>query len=109
MGNIGLLKRALPFFGTFALGLFIASFFVNIGGPRMGHRESGKCRHEVQQLREENMRLQLELDAMHENHLAADGLPLFESEDFESPSVDEPVLPPPPAPRTVKPRSVHIK
>ena len=30
MGNKGFLKRMLPFFATFAIGLFIASFFVSI-------------------------------------------------------------------------------
>ncbi len=51
MGNKGLLKRMLPFFATFAFGIFIASFFVNIGGPSFRHREGGKCRHEMRDLR----------------------------------------------------------
>lgn len=105
MGNIGLLKRALPFFGTFALGLFVASFFVNIG-PRFEYRnyERGRWRHELRELREENMRLKYELDSVHEKMDLND----IESEDWVPPSVDEPVLAPPP-PRPVKPHSVHAK
>ena len=68
MGNIGLLKRALPFLGTFALGLFIASFFVNIS-PRFEHHERGRChrdmwemRIENEQLRDENQQLREQLN-----------------------------------------------
>lgn len=62
----GIFKRALPFIGTFALGLFIASFFVDISAPRFrGHRakrhdEMQRLRTEVKQLREENSRLRNE-------------------------------------------------
>ncbi len=107
MGNIGLLKRALPFFATFALGLFVASFFVNIGGQRFGYRnhERGRCRHELQQLREENMRLREEMDSIREYTVHPPVF--FENEDMESLTVDEPVLHPPPKP--VKPPYVRVK
>ena len=59
MGNIGLLKRALPFLGTFALGLFIASFFVNIS-PGFEHHERGRWHHDMWELRIENEQLREE-------------------------------------------------
>ena len=93
MGNKGLLKRMLPFFATFAVGIFVASFFVSIGSSSFGHSKSGKCRHEMQ-LREENLRLQYELDSMRHEQM---NVPYFEGEDWEVPNVEEPVLPPPPA------------
>ena len=93
---------------TFALGLFIASFFVNIGSPRVGNRS--KCRNEVrelrienEQLREENIRLRIGQSVSEFEHL-----PDFEDQFSNSQSIDEPVLPPPP-PVQVKSRSVHAK
>ena len=67
MCSKGLLKRILPFFATFAVGLFIASFFVDISGHRWrpGHRmhhEMERMQMELQQQREENMRLREQLD-----------------------------------------------
>ncbi len=63
----GFTKRILPFFLTFAVGLFIASFFVSIAAPnfrlpsrnsKRTHREADRQRDiELQQLREENFRL----------------------------------------------------
>ena len=101
MGNIAFLKRALPFLGTFALGLFVASFFVNIS-PRFEHHERGRCHREMwqmslenEQLREENQRLQDTLDSVR----GTDGT-LNDVADVElnliPPSVEEPVAPPPP-------------
>jgi hypothetical protein len=67
----GFLKRVLPFFLTFAVGLFIASFFVTIAAPtfqfqnrgwKRNHRQYDRQRElEIQRLREENMRLKNEL------------------------------------------------
>ncbi|MBK8464702.1 MAG: hypothetical protein IPL32_02640 [Chloracidobacterium sp.] len=102
MGNIGWLKRALPFLATFAIGIFVASFFVNIGAPRFGNRS--KCRHEVrelrienEQLREENIRLRIGQSASEFEHVPDQFL--------NSQSIDEPVLPPPPPVRVHKDRS----
>lgn len=94
MGNKGLLKRMLPFFATFALGIFIASFFVNIGGTSSGHRKSGKCRHELRDLRfeyeqqrEEIRLLREQLDDVQMGTTTLDGeLPL---------DIDIPLPPPP--------------
>jgi len=111
MGNIGWLKRVLPFLVTFALGLFIASFFVNIGSPRIGNR--GKCRHEVRELRIENENLRLENQRLIEQQSQMLEFPdpppaYLENEDrvlpVRIPGVDEPVpvLPPPPPVRVHK-------
>jgi len=63
----GFFKRVVPFFLTFAAGLFIASFFVSVAAPtfqfknrgwRGNHRQYDRQREaEIQQLREENRRL----------------------------------------------------
>lgn len=63
----GFTKRILPFFLTFAVGLFIASFFVSVAAPsfqfknrnwKKNHREYDRQRElEIQRLREENFRL----------------------------------------------------
>ena len=62
----GFFRRMVPFFAAFAIGVFIASFFVTIGGSRfrgrgMRYREARQLRMENQQLRQENMRLNREL------------------------------------------------
>ena len=65
----GFIKRMLPFFATFAVGVFIASFFVSISGPnfrgpRFGkrHHEMNRLRHENEQLRNENLRLKNQVE-----------------------------------------------
>ena len=68
MQIMGLVKRIAPFFLTFALGLFVASFFVSIALPNVRvnrgwkkHREyHRKIEFENQRLREENFRLKRE-------------------------------------------------
>ena len=67
----GFLKRILPFFLTFALGLLIASFFVTIKVPNFNSgRQSWRYQHreydrrmelENQRLREENTILKRQL------------------------------------------------
>lgn len=60
---VGLLKRFAPFFITFALGLFIASFFVSVAAPNFQFRRQRMMRQcrEVENLRYENQRLREEL------------------------------------------------
>ena len=68
MQIMGLVKRIAPFFLTFALGLFVASFFVSIALPNVRtnrgwrkHKEyHRKIEFENQRLREENLRLKRE-------------------------------------------------
>ena len=97
----GFVKRVLPFFLTFAVGLFIASFFVTVAAPsfqfqnrswKRNHRQYDRQREiEIQRLREENVRLKSELKAAQN----------FSVADF---SYTVPPLPPmPPAPvKTMK-------
>jgi hypothetical protein len=59
MGNKGWIKRVLPFFATFAVGIFIASFFVSVG-PRWGRHGRWKMRAEMERLRTENEELKNE-------------------------------------------------
>jgi hypothetical protein len=71
MRSKGFVKRVLPFFLTFAVGLFIASFFVTVAAPtfqfqnrgwRRNHRQYDRQREqEIQRLREENIRLKNQL------------------------------------------------
>jgi len=105
MGNLGFLKRALPFLGTFALGLFVASFFVNIS-PGFEHHERGRCHREMWQLTSENEQLREENTRLREQ-LGSTGADDFD-ENWIPPSVEEPVAPPPP-PTWVKPHHVHVK
>lgn len=99
----GLFKRILPFFATFIVGLFIASFFVQVGPPRFeGFRGRGWERHKMfdriqaenEQLKNENLRLRNELNTSRIR--SGRGM----SEEFIPPTVDMPVeMPPmPPAP-----------
>lgn len=65
----GFIKRVAPFFLTFSLGLFIASFFVTVAAPNFQfkrgwsrHREyHRKLEFENQRLREENSLLKRQL------------------------------------------------
>ena len=69
MCSKGFFKRIVPFFLTFAVGLFIASFFVTVAAPSFKfnkgsrrHREYHRTMEiENQRLREQNFRLQKEL------------------------------------------------
>jgi hypothetical protein len=60
-------KRVFPFFATFAVGLFIASFFVSVALPKFErrnwkkHREYKRMKFENEQLRKDNCRMRREL------------------------------------------------
>jgi hypothetical protein len=73
MQFIGIIKRVIPFFLTFAAGLFIASFFVSLSAPRFGgirknrserHGKHCEFKSELEQLRLENSLLKSELESM---------------------------------------------
>jgi hypothetical protein len=99
----GFIKRVVPFFLTFAVGLFIASFFVTIAAPtfqftnrswRKNHRQYDRQREaDIQRLREENMHLKNQL--LDKNS---------ENVDFQELkySVPPPMPPAPPAPPVVR-------
>ena len=103
MCSKGLFRRILPFFATFAVGLFIASFFVDISAPKLGRGRF--ARHEFQrvlveneQLRNENLRLRNELD---DSRFGSGELRHNNGEEFVAPDVNLPV-PLPPAPPRVR-------
>ncbi len=94
----GLFKRVLPFFATFVIGLFIASFFVDISAPRFGRgrwmrHEFQRIQVENEQLRNENLRLRNELDSSRFN---PGELRHINREELMAPDVSLPVPLPPP-------------
>ena len=101
----GLLKRIVPFFLTFAAGLFIASFFVTIATPKFNGFRRGSSKHrEIQRLRTENeelkrnaCELRKQNEELRKNELET-AVPAVDEFIFEA---DAPPPPPPPrkAPR----------
>ena len=76
MGIKGFVIRMLPFVGTFALGLFVASFFVSIVPLSSGNscqtrrgrfHEMKQLRLENEDLRNENLRLRNEMENFDRN------------------------------------------
>ena len=69
MCSKGFFRRIVPFFATFAIGMFVASFFVTIGAPGFisgegrRHRHEERCRRE-NQLRIENEQLRSQLETL---------------------------------------------
>ncbi len=102
MGNKGWIKRVLPFFATFAVGIFIASLF-GFGGPRFGRHgrwqmraEMDRLRMENEDLKNENLRLKNEC-RVHDRNL------YLNIPDTDVDSIDEPLAPPPPPPLRHRP------
>lgn len=54
------IKRALPFFAALVIGVFVASFFVDLGKPRFGRGGRGRECHKAYTLRLENVELKNE-------------------------------------------------
>jgi len=91
----GFIKRIVPFFLTFAVGLFIASFFVSIAAPsfqfknrawKKNHKQYDRQRElDIQRLREENIRLKNQLSSQNSDTVDFQELKYF-------------VPPPPPMP-----------
>ena len=98
MCSTGLFKRILPFFATFAIGLFIASFFVDISAPRFGRGRW--MRHEMERMRVENEQQRDEIRQLHEK---LDGRRMrsvtLENRDLDEIPMDVRVPLPPPPPR----------
>lgn len=99
----GLFSRILPFFLTFAAGLFIASFFVTIASPSFNFRRGSNKYREVQRLRTENVELKrsnCELRKQNDELRRNTSETITQTvEDFPF-EVDAP--PPPPAPKTLR-------
>lgn len=60
MLNNGFIKRFLPFFATFAVGMLIASFFVDLSGRRFGKGHHNGRRQQMIELRERVNQLETE-------------------------------------------------
>lgn len=97
----GLIKRIVPFFVTFAAGLFIASFFVTIATPSFNFRRGPGRFGEMQRLRFENQEqkrtineLRRQLEEARSDTVNINAIPAF-------PAFDTDAVPPPPpsAPR----------
>lgn len=92
MNFLSLVKRVAPFVLTFAVGLFVASFFVTVAAPSFqfdrGFRRHRECERRMQfenrQLREENDRLMRQLQEANKRDWVLDE------------SLDLPAPPPPP-------------
>lgn len=102
-----LLKRIAPFFMTFAIGLFVASFFVSIALPNLRfnrnwqkHREYHRqMESENRQLKAENCRLRKEASERREHRKA--------KRNIEAGAVGINELVPPPPPIPVAPRAAR--
>lgn len=92
----------LPFFATFAVGLFIASFFVDVTGPNFRargwerHQQNERLRAENEHLRNENLRLRNQMDS---RMMTLDEMPRIGHEHFSGHGPEIPVIDPPLAPR----------
>jgi hypothetical protein len=95
-----MLKRIIPFIATFAIGLIVASFFVNII-PSFKFKRDGKCRKGKQELRYENERLRIENERLKaENDFTREVVPMRAE---EIPNIELPVPPiPPVAPKRIR-------
>jgi len=110
----GFMKRIVPFFLTFAVGLFVASFFVTIAAPKFefnrGWRKHQQYHRmmesENRRLKEENARLKAEAQANVKNmqfsfEMDKDGsvkkIEKMEAT-FDTDSLNDLVPPPPPLP-----------
>jgi hypothetical protein len=104
----GFLKRAIPFFLTFLVGVLIAGIFIPISGPNFQFRKRGWQSHrqqhermdfEMRQLREENERLRKQLEERNLNY------PVLEQDVSEESNALTPLgdldVPPPPLPSKV--------
>jgi hypothetical protein len=108
MQAMGWIKRVLPFVATFAIGIFVASFFVDVSASRDKCRrgrkfqEMHRLRAENEELRNENLRLRNEMDI--------DVQRLTIDHEFEGTGLDGlphplPVAPPPAPPMPVAPKA----
>lgn len=107
MGSIGFIKRILPFLATFVVGIFIASFFVSISGPRFRargwerHQQNQRLRIENEELRNENLRLR---NGLEDQQWTPSETKCHRHDDWENRGVEFPVEPPPP-PMPAAPRA----
>ena len=106
MNFMSLVKRIAPFMLTFAVGLFIASFFVTVAAPNFQFRRGGFKRHREydRQMQTENERLR------QENERLIKRMAEMENRDrFIEPDFDVVVPPPPPVAPTMPMKTVPYK
>ncbi len=97
------LKRIVPFLLTFAVGLFIASFFVSVTSPSLNlPRRSYKFR-EMQRLRQDNMDLRRANDELR-RQLEEVRRDQHSGFTFDTADLPPDAPPPPPPPRRKHPR-----
>jgi hypothetical protein len=97
MRFLALIKRFIPFFLTFALGLFIASFFVSVAAPNLNIRSRGFKNRDYHRLRYENERLRERVRRLESERLNNDF-------DLDINVPPPPPMPPPPPPTFSVPR-----
>ena len=106
MGAMGFIKRAVPFFAALVIGIFVASFFVDLNRPKFNGfrgrawekgRECRRAKAELENLRNEKLRLENELEALRSERLLIDR------------HMDTVELPPPPPMPLHHPREIRIE
>ena len=102
MNFMSLVKRIAPFFLTFAVGLFIAGFFVTVAAPNFQFRR-GYNRH-----REMDRQMQLENEILRqENERLRNRLNQMEESDWViNPDIN---VPPPPVPPSMPMKTIPYK
>ena len=105
MSYLAVFKRIIPFFLTFAAGLFIASFFVTISTPSFRSVERGKkwryyneMRRENESLRRDNCRLKRDMEQLRRDAENVD----FKNLKLVVPEIEVEVPAPPVPPRVVR-------
>jgi hypothetical protein len=112
MSSTGFIRRALPFFATFAVSIFIASFFVNVGFSRFAFEGRGWERHkrfermaaDYDQMRQERDQLRERVDTLENEHgrpscrkvMDMDAMDDMRDLKGSVPPVEAPAPPPPP-------------
>lgn len=101
----GFLKRFAPFFITFALGLFVASFFVTVALPNVRFTRNRINRHqqyhrqmefENHRLREENLRLKSVIEAGMQDNNISGTMDIDETGKIKFEGTINDLVPPPP-------------
>src|SRR5215213_9035658 len=105
MNFISIIKRVAPFVLTFAVGLFIASFFVTVAAPNFQFKRGG-FRHHREYDRQREVRLS-ELER--ENECLKKRLAEMEQRDWVLENDLDVPPPPPPAPLTMPMKTVPTR
>ena len=97
MNYKGVLKRLLPFAATFAVAVFITSFFVDISWSRYrGMGRHGRDRRNFERMMRENEQLRFENESVKNDNLRLRNE--LQNREVDLSGFDVPVPPPPMAP-----------